>query len=223
MNRSSSYETREMVAPSSTCMPSRANTSATRAPASGSTGPSRCGPASITVTRTPKRARAWASSAPIGPPPMTPSVDGRVSIRSTSRLVQNGVSARPSIGGVAGRVPVLSTTPVAASNVSPSTATVRGPVSRPCPRTNRTPASSSRLTATVSSQSSVASSRIRACTGAQSARTSALPARPSMRRPSASRFAARITILLGMHPKYGHSPPTRRSSTPTTESPAFAS
>ena len=41
-----------------------------------------------------------------------------------------------------------------------------------------TPASSSRLTATVSSQSSVASSRMRACTGAQSARTSAEPAMP---------------------------------------------
>ena len=53
-----------------------------------------------------------------------------MSIRSTSRLVQNGVSASPSIGGVAGRVPVFSTTPFDASYVSPPTSTTPGPVSR---------------------------------------------------------------------------------------------
>ena len=91
-----------MVTPVSTWMPSRANTSATTGCASGSSGPRMCGPSSSTVTRTPNRATAWASSAPIGPPPITASDPGRVSMRRMSRLVQNGVSARPSIGGRGG-------------------------------------------------------------------------------------------------------------------------
>ena len=37
---------------------------------------------------------------------------------------------------------------------------------------------------------------------------------PGIRRPSASRSAARIIILDGTQPQYGHSPPTSRSSTP---------
>jgi hypothetical protein len=44
-----------------------------------------------------------------------------------------------------------------------------------------------------------------------------------IRRPSASRCAARIIILLGTHPQYGYSPPTSFSSTPTTAKPASAS
>ena len=85
-----------------------------------------------------------------------------------------------------------------------------------------TPASSSRLTATVSSQSSVASSRIRAWTGR--------PVGPHVGRsgepvdaggPRRAAFAARITILLGMQPKYGHSPPTSRSSTPDHREPGL--
>ena len=64
--------------------------------------------------------------------------------------------------------------PSAPCTSSPSTSTVRGPVSRAAPRTNVTPASTSRSTAIWSSQSAVASSRIRACTGAQSERDRAL-------------------------------------------------
>ena len=67
--------------------------------------------ASTSETVVPKRAKAWASSAPIAPPPMTTIEAGRSGVASTSRLVQNGVSARPSTGGAAGEVPVLSTTP----------------------------------------------------------------------------------------------------------------
>src|SRR5215470_13185595 len=46
---------------------------------------------------------------------------------------------------------------------------------------------------------------------------------PGTRLVSAIRLAARIIILEGTHPKYGHSPPTRRDSTPVTCSPASAS
>ena len=120
----------------STWMPSCANTSASSRLDSGSSGPRMRSPTSRTVTLTPKRASAWASSAPIGPPPMTASEPGTDSIRRMSRLVQYGVSASPSIGGAEGEVPGLSTTPRAASKTSPSTSTVRGPVSRAWPRTN---------------------------------------------------------------------------------------
>ncbi len=47
--------------------------------------------------------------------------------RTASRFVQYGVSARPSIGGTAGAVPVLSTTPRRATYVVPSTSTRPGP------------------------------------------------------------------------------------------------
>ncbi len=199
-NRPSSYDTESIVTPVSTCRPSWANASATTALASGSSGARMRSAISSTVTRTPNRASACAISAPIAPPPITTSDPGTDSIRITSRLVQYGVSASPSIGGTAGAVPGLSTTPRDASKVSPPTSTVRGPVSRAWPRTNRAPAFSSRSTATWSSQLSVASSRIRSATSPQSGRTSASPASPPMRRPSASTSAARIIILLGMQP-----------------------
>ncbi len=59
----------------------------------------------------------------------------------------------------------------------------------PPARTNRPPAFSNRWTATVSSQLSVASARIRSATGAQSGRTCADPANCATRRPSASASA----------------------------------
>ena len=63
------------------------------------------------VTRTPNRAKTWANSQPIGPPPST-TTDAGSSVNATaSRLVQYGVSASPGIGGALGVVPVLSTTP----------------------------------------------------------------------------------------------------------------
>ncbi len=96
-------------------MPSVANVSATTLAASGSIGPRRRAATSSTVTFTPKRVKPWASSAPIGPPPMTIIDEGSSSARSTSRLVQYGVSASPSMGGAAGSVPVLRTTPLLAS------------------------------------------------------------------------------------------------------------
>ena len=200
MNCPSAYETDSIRTPVSTWMPSAANASATTLLASGSTGPRMRSATSSTVTCTPKRENACASSAPIGPPPTTTSEPGASSARSTSRFVQYGVSASPSIGGAAGSVPVFSTTPFAAVYVAPFTSTVRGPVSRASPWTTSAPASLSRSTAIWSSQSVVASSRIRACTGAQSEVTVLRPANSGIRRPSASTSAARITIFEGMHP-----------------------
>ncbi len=189
-----------IVAEVCTWMPSRSKTRATRALDSGSSGARIRSAASRMSTCTPNRAKAWDISAPMAPPPMTMSEPGSSSSRHASRLVQNGVFARPGIGGADGSVPVFRTTPVPASYVVPSTSTDRGPASRAEPRTNCTPAASSRSTAAWSSQSSVASSRIRACTGPQSEVTLLAPAKSGIRRPSASTSAARTIILLGMQP-----------------------
>ncbi len=94
---------------------------------------------SITVTATPKRAKTWVSSTPIAPPPSTTSEAGSVSTRIASWFVQNGVPARPSIGGTSGTVPVATTMPFDASNSRSPTSTVFGPVIVACSRTNVTP------------------------------------------------------------------------------------
>ncbi len=101
-------------------MPSRANTSATSALDSGSSGARSRSATSSTVTRTPNREKACAISAPIAPPPITISEAGRSASRTASRFVQYGVPARPSIGGADGSVPVFSTTPRLAMYVVPS-------------------------------------------------------------------------------------------------------
>src|SRR3954454_12919657 len=59
----------------------------------------------MTVTRTPNRAKTWASSQPIGPPPSTTSEPGSSVTCTASRLVQYGVPASPSTGGPAGPGP----------------------------------------------------------------------------------------------------------------------
>src|SRR5918995_2336946 len=223
VNRSPSYATPDAPTPVYTEIPSASSASCTRVDASGSSIGSSRSMASTTVTATPNRAYACASSNPTAPPPSTSIDAGSVLASTASRLVQYGVPASPWIGGMTGAVPVASTTPRRASYVAPSTSTVPTPVSRPRPRTNRPPLPSNRSTATWSFQSSVASSRIRAATGSQSGATSACPAMPSTRRASATRWPPRITILVGTRPQYGPSPPTSVLSTPTTASPASAS
>ena len=69
-------------------MPSDPKTSANSCPASGSSGPTRQGPASSTVTSEPKRRNTWASSTPMAPPPSTASDPGTSSVSMASRLVQ---------------------------------------------------------------------------------------------------------------------------------------
>ena len=114
-NRPSAYDARVRSEPVTTRIPSCAKTSASRSAASGSLAGSSRSPCWTIVTRTPNRANTWASSHPIGPPPTTTSEAGSSVTWTASRLVQYGVSASPSTGGVAGRVPGLSTTPFAAS------------------------------------------------------------------------------------------------------------
>ena len=111
VNRPSAWRTEPIFAPAMTRMPSAAIARATTSEDSGSSSARMRGAASTRVTVVPKRANAWASSAPIAPPPMTTIDAGRSAVSRTSRLVQNGVSARPSTGGAEGEVPVLSTTP----------------------------------------------------------------------------------------------------------------
>ncbi len=87
------------------------------------------------MTREPKRANTWPSSAPIAPPPSTTSDDGTSVVDSASRLVQYAMSANPGIGGTAGRVPVATTMALPASNSRSSVATTPGATIRPLPRT----------------------------------------------------------------------------------------
>ena len=75
-------------------MPSDAKTSASIEPASGSSGPTRRGPASITVTSDPKRRNTWASSTPMAPPPRTANESGTRAVRTASRLLQYGVATQ---------------------------------------------------------------------------------------------------------------------------------
>ena len=109
-------------------MPSSVNAFVSTSEASGSSTATRRSATSTTVTSTPYRAKTCANSQPIGPPPSTTSDAGRSVTVTASRLVQYGVPSRPSIGGAAGRVPVLSTTPLRATYVVPSTRTRPGPV-----------------------------------------------------------------------------------------------
>ena len=160
VNCPSAYATSLILAPTSTWMPSRANTSVTSLLDSGSSSARIRSATSRMVTCTPNRENACAISTPIAPAADHDQAGSAASLSCTaSRLVQYGVSARPGIGGTPGSVPVLSTTPRLATNVSSPTSTVRSPASWPCPRTNVAPLSTSRSTATWSFQSSVASDR----------------------------------------------------------------
>src|SRR4029078_5680196 len=94
--------------------------------ASGSSTATRRSATSTTVTSTPYRAKTWATSQPIGPPPSTTSDAGRSVTVTASRLVQYGVPSRPSIGGAVGRVPVLSTPPLPGAYGVPATRSGRG-------------------------------------------------------------------------------------------------
>ena len=185
-------------------MPSFAKTRSISSLASGSSKDSSRGSASITVTSVPKRAKTWASSAPMAPPPSTISDSGTRSAWTISRLVQYGVPASPSSGGMAGSVPVLITMPLRAGKTrvpsAPVTVTWPAPVILPRPRTRWPPLPVNRSAATLSFQSSVASFLIRRATGDQSGVIADVPAMPGTRLVSAMRLAARIIILEGTQP-----------------------
>ena len=164
VNRCPSCLTPVAAAPTITAMPSRPNTSASIAPASGSSMGSSRPAASTTVTCAPNLANTCESSAPIAPPPRTMSEPGTSSVSMASRLVQYGDWPRPSIGGMDGSVPDAITIErrarITRRSATDSTVISSGAVSRPRPRMNRPPLPVNRSTATLSSQLSVASSRI---------------------------------------------------------------
>ena len=131
-------------------MPSASKASRSSSPANGSSRPRRRGPPSTIVTSLPSRRKAWASSAPAAPPPSTSSFPGTLFASVASRFVHAIASARPSIGGRNGPVPVATMTARRASSrvVEPSrsTSTARSPASRPWPRTSVAPTPSSHFT-----------------------------------------------------------------------------
>ena len=88
VNVPSAWRTDVIDAPASTWTPSAANASATTRDASGSSGERMRGAASSTETEVPNLANAWASSAPMAPPPMTIMLSGSSGVAKTSRLVQ---------------------------------------------------------------------------------------------------------------------------------------
>ena len=98
----SSWATDPISTPVRTWTPSAANACSRRSAASGSSCRSSRSAASTIVTRTPNRAKTWANSQPIGPPPSTTTDAGSSVSATASRLVQYGVSASPSIGGALG-------------------------------------------------------------------------------------------------------------------------
>src|SRR5699024_2370531 len=89
-------------------------------------------------------AAAVAISHATTPPPMMAIRPGTSRIEVASRLVHGCACANPSIGGRTASEPVHTTTPSRAERISSpspvSTATRRGPASRPRPRTSVTPA-----------------------------------------------------------------------------------
>ncbi len=98
--------------------------------------------------------------------------------RSPRGSSSSGVPASPSIGGIAGAVPVPRRRPRSATKVALAHRDLARADEAAEPRTNGPPLPVKRSTATLSSQLSVASSRIRLATGAQSGVTSAEPAMP---------------------------------------------
>ena len=181
-------------------MPSRVKTSDTTVLTSGSSATRMRSAASSSVTCEPKRWKTWASSEPMAPAPMTARVPGAAVTFTTSRFVQYGVSANPSIGGAVGCVPVASTMPERARTCCPPTSTRPSPTSRAWAWTMVAPFSQRRSTTTVSSQPWVASERMRSATGPKSGVTLLSPATSWTSRASARAPAARIIILLGTQP-----------------------
>ena len=190
------------------------------APRAAAAGPA----ASTTVTRAPKREKARASSDPIAPPPSTISDSGTCSVSMIWWLVQYGVLARPGTGGIAGVVPVAITIPRVArqqvvANRHPARRGDRAVPAEQHAAQAGEPVGRRRVVPVVGGLGPDPL-RDRRPVGAALADA---PAMPGIRRPSASRSAARIIIFDGTQPQYGHSPPTSLASTPATRRPAWAS
>ncbi len=141
----------------------------------------------------------------------------------TSRLSQDVMSRSPSMGGVAARVPVATTTAVRAVRecVPPSgavTSTVRTPVSRPRPRISSASMEFIQSTCGPSSRPEMKASRRRSTASTSTSPVTASAA-PGRRRAAATACTGPSSALLGMHAQYEHSPPTSSSSITATDNP----
>ena len=107
---------------------------------SGSSSGSRRGFRPSTVTSTPNRAKIWANSMAIVPPPMMARECGSRGSVTASTLVMNPASRSPGIGGMNARAPVVR---IKASprSTSPLTSTSFAEMSRACPLRRSIPAS----------------------------------------------------------------------------------
>ncbi len=180
----------------------------------------------------PKRAKPCASSQPIAPPPSTTSDGGAVCALTASRLVHTGPSTparRRQLGqpvdrrhrrrGAGGDHHALAAACVIAPPRPAAGRRRRGRRAGRLPRTNVPPLPSSRSTATWSSQSSVASSRIRLCDrGEVGLHARACPASASTRPASASSLRRRAgSSSTGCSRSRGTRRRPAASSTPSTD------
>lgn len=152
------------------------------------------------VTRTPRRANAWAISQPTGPPPRM-ARDGGAGIWNKVSLVRGPISAKPGIGGTMGREPVA-TTKRRLRKVRPPTSTRSGAVNRAKPSMTPMP---SRARAAASSVAAIRS-------------TAAWTAAMAWAK-GAPRAAAARSALEGTQPVKVQSPPTGPSCTMTALAP----
>ena len=118
--------------------PSRSSAVVTTADASGSSSDSSRSSTSTMVTVTPRRAKAWASSQPMAPPPSTASEPGEVVRSHTVSLVRASTSSRPGTGGSAGPAPAATMTR-SHRRTCPSTSTRPGPAKVARPSTTSMP------------------------------------------------------------------------------------
>ena len=219
------------VRPVSTVIPASSKDERSSSDAAGSAFGSSRGPCSTIVTSSAPSPRiACAISQPTTPPPSTISRRGAFSAFVTSRLVHGCASRRPGTGGIVAVVPVASTTAwfAVSVRVSPSgvvTSTVLGPASRPCPRTDATPAPSSHASWPASScpnglpGSAPTNQSRRLNTAPASSGPVTASVTPGIARARASSSTGRSRALLGMHAQYEHSPPSSWCSTRATDRP----
>ena len=102
------------------------------------------GSISTCVTSAPKRAKHWASSQPIGPPPSTTSRLGKARNDQIVSEVRGFASRSPGIGGMNGRAPAAITMCLVVSVRVPAavvTSTVHGEVIFASPMMHSTPSS----------------------------------------------------------------------------------
>lgn len=219
----SSRSTAATDLPNRTSTPASRSASVTISPANGSIRPS-SPPRTSIVTVDPSARNAVAISTATTPPPTTASRSGTCRAAVACRLVHGRTSASPGRSGNAVTVPVH--TPTACRAVSftrspagVSTATWRGPFSRPCPRTRSTETDSSHSSWSASCQCAAIASRCSNTAGTSSGPSTARR-RPGTRRASARASTGRSSALLGSHAQNEHSPPSSSFSTITVLSPA---